>query len=241
MKESVFRFKRFNVRNERSALKVGTDGVLLGAAATIPPGCKRVLDIGTGTGLIALMIAQRTESMDAVEITGIDIDEAASIEASENFAASGWSSRLKAENAALQEYGSDESESWDLIISNPPFFENSLKAPSEQRSNARHTDTLSYRDIIVFASIHLSAEGLLSMILPSDNRMQAVRYAASFGLKASRILEIRTTAGKEPKRVILEFQAQAKENEIGRLTMMSDGRYTEEFKTLTGDFYLDRD
>lgn len=293
MKDSVFHFKRFDIRNERSGLKVGTDGVLLGACASIPCQNRKtsILDIGTGTGLIALMLAQRcteqsrceeshirrnavdnadTENSEGISITGIDIDGRAAEEAAENFAASPWSGSLNALHLSLQDFESmeaqpgdskqeaqpgdskqdnqpgdskadnlpDEADRWDLIVSNPPFFENSLKAPDSQRSNARHTDTLSYRDIVAYASRHLHPEGLLAMILPSSEEMAVTRYSASFGLYPSRILSIRTTAAKAPKRMIIELSANRRAPRREELIMMDGGAYTAEFKALTAEFYL---
>lgn len=275
MKDSVFHFKRFDIRNERSGLKVGTDGVLLGACASIPCQNRKtsILDIGTGTGLIALMLAQRcteqsrceeshirrnavgnadAENSEGISITGIDIDGPAAEEAAENFAASPWSGSLNALHLSLQDFESlealpggskqkaqpGEADGWNLIVSNPPFFENSLKAPDSQRSNARHTDTLSYRDIVAYASRHLHPEGLLAMILPSSEEMAVTRYSASFGLYPSRILSIRTTAAKAPKRMIIELSANRRAPRREELIMMDGGAYTAEFKALTGEFYL---
>lgn len=275
MKDSVFHFKRFDIRNERSGLKVGTDGVLLGSCASIPFQNRKIsiLDIGTGTGLIALMLAQRcteqsrceeshmrrnavgnadAENSEGISITGIDIDGPAAEEAAENFSASPWSGSLNALHLSLQDFESMEAQpgdskadnqpgeanGWDLIVSNPPFFENSLKAPDSQRSNARHTDTLSYRDIVAYASRHLHPEGLLAMILPSSEEMAVTRYGASFGLYPSRILSIRTTAAKAPKRMIIELSANRRAPRREELIMMDGGAYTAEFKALTAEFYL---
>lgn len=245
MKDSIFRFKQFSVHNELSGLKVGTDGVLLGAAATIPQVCHNILDIGTGTGLIALMLAQRTQGAAASKsemdsslphITGIDIDPEAFRESALNFSESPWASRLAPICCSLQDF---ELRSWDMIVSNPPFFENSLKAPDAQRSNARHTDTLSYRDIVSFASRALSSDGILSMILPSDLEMPLVRYAASFGLHPVRILSVRTTAAKAPKRMIIELTRREQCSPLREnLVMLSDGEYTDQFRELTSAFYL---
>lgn len=307
MKDSVFRFKRFSVHNERSGLKVGTDGVLLGAACTLPPygpACHktaappsakpsdiRILDVGTGTGLIALMAAQRmaerrqyvqglempevemhgmetpgTEMAGVkipgmemallenprMEIVGVEIDREAAEEAGRNFAESPWTDSLRAVNIPLQAF---ENGLWDLIVSNPPFFENSLRAPLQSRSNARHTDTLSYREIIAFASRSLNENGIVSMILPASGETNVLRYAASFGLHATRILSIRTTAAKAPKRIIVELgrrrgaalcgavsapkaETAATQPLREELTMMSDGAYTPAFRALVGEFYL---
>ena len=158
----VFRFKEFDVVNERSAMKVNTDGVLLGAAMTILPGDRRFLDIGTGTGTIALMAAQRAS--DCVRIDAIDVDEASADEAGMNFRNSPWTDSLKAFHSSLDEHSAAAGDiRYDLIFSNPPYFEDSLNAPEERRNNARHTSTgLSYREILDFASQDLTEEGRVS-------------------------------------------------------------------------------
>lgn len=242
-----FRFKRFSVKNERSGLKVGTDGVLLGALATVHAGMHNILDIGTGTGLIALMLAQRcSDIVPQATITAIDIDEDAAAEASDNFAASPWSHALKACHASLQDFesksdismSSEPSLKYDLIVCNPPFFENSLKNPDEKKSIARHTDSLSYRDVIAFALAHLADNGRVAMVLPKDVQKDLARYAGSFGLKVAHIVDIRTTAAKAPKRMVIEFGKipVAPIEEV--LTIQENGAYTGEFLALTHEFYL---
>ena len=141
----VFQFKQFNVVNERSAMKVNTDGVLLGAVMTLNEGDRRLLDIGTGTGTIALMAAQRMAGIpgqagnDRFIIDAIDIDEPSATEAAMNFEQSPWAESLRAHNMSLDQFAASCSETYDLIFSNPPYFENSLTAPNERKSTARHT------------------------------------------------------------------------------------------------------
>lgn len=239
----MFRFRQFSVRNERAGLKVGTDGVLLGAVTALSGAEQRILDIGTGTGLVALMLAQRSAGGSDISgpyITGIDIDAEAAQEASLNFADSPWSDRLKAVHRSLQDYADDlyradgePAERYDLIVSNPPFFENSLKAPDEQRSNARHTDTLSYRDIITFAGDFLTPDGRISLILPKSEEMRLQRFAASFGFFPLRIVNVRTVEGKTPKRIVAEYSRVK-----GRVTTQELSLQSDEYKELTQDFYL---
>jgi tRNA1Val (adenine37-N6)-methyltransferase len=241
----VFQFKRFNVVNERSAMKVNTDGVLLGAAMTISPGDRRLLDIGTGTGTIALMAAQRAlgipgQAGDDVMIDAIDIDEPSATEAAENFKSSPWSDHLHAHNLSLQEFVEAGSEKYDLIFSNPPYFEDSLTTPDERKSAARHTsDGLSYRDIFEFAAESLTGSGRVSLVLPADQESPLCRYARMCGLHLFHILRIRTVERKAPIRIIAEFSRQRPEevkDEI--LTIMNEGKYTQEYLSLTHDFYL---
>ena len=249
---STFRFKRFDVVNERSAMKVNTDGVLLGVAMTIRPEDRRLLDIGTGTGTIALMAAQRLAGIPGhagndgghagkgIVIDAIDIDEPSASEAAENFRNSPWGDMLHAHHASLDEFASGLRDSYDLIFSNPPYFEDSLTAPDERKSTARHTsEGLSYRDIFDFASTRLSEQGRVSLVLPADQEIAVCRYARMSGLHLYRILRIRTVPRKTPTRMIVEFSRQRTETlEDKVLTIQNEGQYTQEYLSLTKDFYL---
>ena len=248
----VFRFKKFEVVNERSAMKVNTDGVLLGAAMTISPSDRTMLDVGTGTGTIALMAAQRLSSvilnsssviLNEVKnprIDAIDIDEASASEASANFINSPWNSILKAHHLPLEEFAASAETVYDLIFSNPPYFEDSLTAPDERKSAARHTsDGLSYRDIFEFAKDRLSENGRVSLVLPADQEAALTRYARMCGLYLFRILRVRTVPRKAPSRIIAEFsRTRCAELSEELLTIQDEGKYTQEYVSLTGDFYL---
>ena len=255
----VFRFKKFEVVNERSAMKVNTDGVLLGAAMTILPSDRTMLDVGTGTGTIALMAAQRLSSailnsssvilnsssviLNEVKnprIDAIDIDEASASEASANFINSPWNSILKAHHLPLEEFAASTETVYDLIFSNPPYFEDSLTAPDERKSTARHTsDGLSYRDIFEFAKDRLSENGRVSLVLPADQEAALTRYARMCGLYLFRILRVRTVPRKAPSRIIAEFSiTRCAELSEELLTIQDEGKYTQEYLSLTGDFYL---
>lgn len=270
---SVFRFKRFEVVNERSAMKVNTDGVLLGAVMTIRPSDRHLLDIGTGTGTIALMAAQRLadiyqpldpSAMDHKvrfasdwgyaplylmvhgggserSIHAIDIDEASAAEAAANFRNSLWNSFLEAFHASLDDYRKmSENREYDLIFSNPPYFEDSLPAPEERRSNARHTNTgLSYREILDFASECLAPDGRVSMVLPAEQEHDLCRHARMNGLHLFRIVRVRTVPRKAPSRIIAEFsRTRPVSLEDVTLTIQNEGKYTEEYLSLMHDFYL---
>ena len=236
---SEFRFKQFSVKNEASAMKVGTDAVLLGAAMTLRPSDRSLLDIGTGTGVIALMAAQRLASIqsDAVfQIEAIDIDPASAAEAAENFASSPWSAHFRARCTPLSHYCAD---GFDVIFSNPPYYDSSLKNPDARESAARHTETLSYRELCAFAEAHLNPDGRLSLILPADCEKDLLRTAASFGLYPFRLLRIRTTPAKPVSRLIAEFSRTRTRPETTELTLMDPaGTRSPEYVSLTEGFYL---
>ena len=236
--------------NERSAMKVNTDGVLLGAAMTIREGDRFLVDIGTGTGTIALMAAQRVFGGEipgqAGNIDAIDIDEPSATEAAMNFANSPWAECLHAHNMSLDAFAAmddgDEGpvRKYDLIFSNPPYFEDSLTAPDERKSTARHTsDGLSYRDIFEFAKERLTDSGRVSLVLPVDQEAALCRYARMCGLHLFRILRVRTVPRKAPSRMIAEFarhRCETVKEEL--LTIQNEGQYTQEYLSLTHDFNL---
>lgn len=250
---SVFRFKRFEVVNQLSAMKVNTDGVLLGAVMTINTQDRYLLDIGTGTGTIALMAAQRLDDIlsgrdgnQKVKIDAIDIDEVSSREAADNFQNSPWSDFLRSRHFSLEEFeeylkkDAEKPIKYDLIFSNPPYFDNSLNAPEARRNFARHTSSgLSYREIIDFASCRLAHAGRLAMILPIDVENDLMRYARMNGLHVFKITRIKTVPRKNPTRIIVEFtRCRPDSFEDTILVIQSDGSYTEEYLTLMKDFYL---
>ena len=225
-------------------MKVNTDGVLLGAAMTIRPEDRCMLDIGTGTGTIALMAAQRVLGREipgqARRIDAIDIDEPSATEAAMNFANSPWAEYLHAHNMSLDAFAASDDQKYDLIFSNPPYFEDSLTAPDERKSTARHTsDGLSYRDIFEFAKERLTDSGRVSLVLPANQEAALCRYARMCGLHLFRILRVRTVPRKAPSRMIAEFsrhRCETIKEEI--LTIQNEGQYTQEYLSLTHEFYL---
>lgn len=251
---SVFRFKRFSVENDRSAMKVNTDGVLLGASMTLKPSDRMLLDIGTGTGTIALMAAQRL-SLNLCEasrkvgrniptrrnIYAIDIDEASADEAGKNFRESPWSDILQAHHTSLDEFSETFADlRFDLIFSNPPYFEDSLTAPDKRKSTARHTsDGLSYRDIMEFASANLADDGRVSLVLPAEQEQDLCRYARMNGLHLFRMVYVRTVPRKQPSRIVAEFsRTRCDAPETVALTIQNEGKYTSEYLSLMHEFYL---
>ena len=245
---SVFRFKKFEVVNEKSAMKVNTDGVLLGAVMTIAPTDLRLLDIGTGTGTIALMAAQRLSAASErandkgyALVQAIDIDEASATEAGVNFRNSPWPDMLQAFHTSLDDFIETSGDcKYDLIFSNPPYFEDSLNAPEERRNNARHTSTgLSYREILDFAADRLSENGRVSFVLPSETENALCSHARMNGLHLFRIVRVRTVPRKAPSRIIAEFsRVRTDVPEDVTLTIQNEGKYTQEYLSLTRDFYL---
>lgn len=233
-----FKFKQFKVKNVSSAMKLGTDSVLLGAWAPLHDGDRRVLDIGTGTGVVALMIAQRISHQEGVSIDAIDIDLPSVEEASHNFEISPWSGSLHALHTPLQEFSPDQR--YDLIVSNPPYFVDSLKAPSLRRSNTRHTDSLPHIDLISSAFRLLKEGGRLVVILPKEEGEAFVKDAELYhvgkgeGMRLAlrRLCKVSTVSHKPPKRYIMEFILAPK----GEILEGS----TEEYLSMNGDDrYLD--
>lgn len=230
-----FSFKRFTIRNDKAALKVGTDAVLLGAAMTLRPEDKTLLDIGTGTGVIALMVAQRLENTSS-RILSIDIDQPSAEEAAENFADSPWASALTAIHTSLADFRPDRK--FDCIFSNPPFYDNSLTNPDAREATARHTESLSYREIFAFSAEWLQPDGHLSLILPADQEVAIIRTAASFGLYPFRIVRVRTTIRKPVRRIILEFSRTREKASDESLTLQDGSARSAQYAELTREFYL---
>lgn len=237
---SVFHFRHFDVVNDRSAMKVNTDGVLLGALMTLPRE-GRMIDVGTGTGTIALMAAQRCPS---ARVDAIDLDEASAEEASINFSASPWPERLRAHNMSLDEYDASlegERDVFDAVFSNPPYFDDSLLNPDERKSDARHTSTMSYREILAFAEKYLKADGRVAFVLPSEEEKRLCREARSRGFFLGRIVRIRTTPKKQPRRIVAEFtrlrSEQVAEEELVLMDPAKENQRTREYADLMSDFY----
>ena len=232
-REKVFRFKRFAVLNDRTAMKVGTDGVLLGAWCPVQ-GARRVLDVGTGCGVIALMIAQRNS--EAI-IEAIDIDSAAIEEATLNFTNSPWNDRLTAMEG---DFNSMETENrYDLIVSNTPYFTSGVLPTGEARTTARHTRSLTYRDLIEGATRLLTPDGTLALISPTDARGDIIQAATFASLSIGHCTQVISTTGAAPKRTLWQLSKHHIPYQEDTLTIAnSDGSFTSEYITLTRDFYL---
>lgn len=232
MPNPYFSFKRFTVYHDRCAMKVGTDGVLLGAWTDVSS-AQRILDIGTGTGLISLMLAQRCEA----RIRAVDIDRDAVEQAKGNVAASPWRDRIEVELQDIRRYISDEG--FDVIVSNPPYFIDSLKCPDIQRNIARHTDHLDFENLIEAAARLLHPKGTFSVIIPMDGAEVFKAIARRYRLHLSRQTSVYTKPGAKPKRVLLAFKCFPTECIADELTVeLSRHLYSKEYIALTQDFYL---
>lgn len=218
-------------------MKVGTDGVLLGAWARVEH-CKRILDMGTGTGLVALMAAQRS----GADIVAIDLDADAVAQASENVVASPWKERIHVLEADARnlEFKIQNSEFFfDSILCNPPFFENSLRCPDAARTMARHTDTLTFDELARSASRLLAPEGELSVVIPYDRAHDMTVSAACNGLFATRQTIVVPVEGGKPKRILMAFTREGAAHAVETLCIHDAQRcYTPEYVHLVEDFYL---
>ena len=219
----MFQFKQFTIEQELCAMKVGTDGVLLGAWAKGGP---RILDIGTGTGIIALMMAQRYPE---AQVTAIDIDEGAVRQAEQNVSRSPFLGRISVLQQAVQEHLGE----YESIVSNPPFFIDSLQAPDEQRNMARHTATLSYAELMKAAYRLLADNGEFSVVIPFDYRRRMEDEAVFVGFFPSRVCGVKTTERKPAKRYLLAFRKHPCPCQKEQLTIGS-----EDYQALTSAFYL---
>ena len=223
----MFRFKQFTVEQDRCAMKVGTDVVLLGAWARGGP---RALDIGTGTGIIALMLAQRYPD---AHILGIDIDGDAISQAADNVKASPFASRISVELMKVQDMGERYAGCFEAVVSNPPFFIDSLQAPDHQRNMARHAETLTYGDLMKAAKMLLDDDGELSVIVPFDYRRRMDDETVFQGLFPSRVCAVKTSAKKPVRRYLLAYR---KHPCVCEQTVLVIG--DEAYQQLTRDFYL---
>ena len=230
MSNNYFQFKRFVVRQERCAMKVGTDGTLLGAWAR---GGQRVLDIGTGTGLIALMMAQRCPK---ALVTAVDIDADAVRQARENVAESPFAERITVVEGDIISHFSPH---FDAIVCNPPYFNDSLTCPDEQRTTARHTTTLTYRELMAAVARLLSDDGEFSVVIPFDCKARLEAEAALAGLSKTRECSIRTTPRKAPRRFLLAFRKHPVAVETTEGVLETEpGQRSDWYHALTNEFYL---
>ena len=240
MASACFKFKQFTVWHDRCAMKVGTDGVLLGAWCPVCSQAKiKVLDVGTGSGLIALMLAQRLQG---AQITAIDIDAGAVEQAKYNFSVSPWADRLNCQQISLQDLEGEGV--YDLIVSNPPYFQDSLKNPDNQRAMARHTDTLSYNELLANGARLLTNDGILALVLPIEAESKIIVLAKSYGLFPTHITHVYPKPGKATKRLLIALSPNSPIVSVtdrvpDSLTLESENEpRSEAYKELTKEFYL---
>ena len=217
-------------------MKIGTDGVLLGAWASIKHNPFSILDIGAGTGVISLMLAQRS-SADVIE--AIEIDDNAYEQCVDNFESSDWSDRLFCYHAALQEFAEEIDDTYDLIVSNPPFYSEDYKTMDASRDMARFQDAMPFEHLVICASKLLSDEGKFAVIIPFKEEEHFIDLASKSKLYANSILRVRGSSTSEIKRSLLEFSFQKEKVKINELTIeIKRHLYTEDYINLTKDFYL---
>ena len=233
---TYFQFKQFRIIQEQSAMKVGMDGVLLGAWID-PSGAKRILDIGTGTGLIALMMAQKNQH---ALIDAIEIDQDAFQEAGMNFGQSDWKERIRIECCDFIEFADRTNLKYDLIVCNPPFFANGLKAPVQNRALARHSDSLPLDVLLSGATSLLRDNGRIALVLPVESLKEIEQLSVSNQLFVSRLCRIKPNPQKPIFRILVELTNTVCEinNECLMIEFEKHHDYTPEYMQLTKDFYL---
>ena len=236
MPNKPFIFKKFSVSQDKSAMKIGTDGVLLGAWTSIKQNPFSVLDIGAGTGIISLMLAQRchAELIDAIEVDDITYEQCI-----ENFENSPWNDRLFCYHASLQEFVEEIDDEYDLIVSNPPFYSDEYKSGNIQRDMARFQDALPFKHLLESVSKLLSETGIFSVIIPYKEEDKFISIASHINLFLNRILRVKGYPTSEVKRSLLEFSFTKSSVQIDELIIETERhQYTKDYIDLTKDFYL---
>lgn len=234
MATPFFEFKKFKIYHDKCAMKVGTDGVLLGAWTDVSDG-KSILDIGTGSGLIAMMLAQRSEAV----IDAIDIEKSAYLQASENTTNSVFKEQIVVHHTSLSEYAKKATTRYDLIVSNPPYFIYSLLSPVLERNLARHNDSLTLEELLEDSLRLLNPKGRIALILPSDQEELLKKQAELKKLYFLRKTYVIPTVGGNPKRLLVEFTPIKTECITGELVIEESRHcYTKQYRELTKDFYL---
>jgi len=237
----LFKFKQFSIHQEKSAMKVGTDGVLLGAWVKINAGVNRILDVGSGTGLISLQMAQRCDAIPiAIEtIDAVEIEPHAFEETVENFEASNWSDRLFCYHASLLDFCDEIDEKYDMIVSNPPFFKSDHQIKSKERAIARQNTHLSYADLLSCTAKLLSEKGSCAFIIPYQDEQSFLDLALKNNLYPQRMTRVKGHKVVAVKRSLLQLSFRKSEPLIDELVVeISRHNYTEDYINLVKDFYL---
>ena len=236
MSNKPFQFKQFTIQQDKTAMKIGTDGVLLGAWVCLESNPFSILDIGAGTGIIALMLAQKSnaELIDAIELNTDAYEQTVA-----NFEESSWGDRLFCYHASLQEFAKEIDDTYDLIISNPPFYTSTYKELEKDRAMARHTETLNYSDLLQGVSKLLSEKGRCAFIIPFSEEVTFIKIAIGFKLFPNRITHVKGTETSKIKRSLLQFSFEEKPIEKSELIIeIERHNYTTTYKNLVQDFYL---
>ena len=235
MANPYFRFKQFTVYHDKCAMKVGTDGVLLGVWADVR-NCKTILDVGSGSGLIALMAAQRSNAT----IDAVEIDKDAYLQSLENISKSGFGERIKIYLVPFSDYSAQTEQKYDLIISNPPYFSRSLPPSDHKRKLARHDTELTLNELISGCSRLLKETGKAAFILPVSAEPDLIEFAEKYNLHILRKTKVKPTPTSNPKRILIELGKEKSEIEENELVIELERHvYSEKYKLLTRDFYLD--
>ncbi|HFZ8995884.1 TPA: tRNA(1)(Val) (adenine(37)-N(6))-methyltransferase TrmN [Citrobacter freundii] len=236
LRRNGFTFKQFFVAHDRCAMKVGTDGILLGAWAPVA-GVTRILDIGAGSGLLALMLAQRTDAR--VTIDAVELDSEAAAQARENIASSPWAQRIAVHEAAIQQWVPGQTVRFDLIVSNPPYYAQGVECASPQREQARYTTALDHPSLLTAAAEYITEEGFFCVVLPEQIGNAFTRQALNMGWHLRLRTDVAENESRLPHRVLLAFSPQAGECYSDRLVIRGpDQRYSEGYTALTQAFYL---
>ncbi len=234
-----FKFKEFTIHQDKTAMKVGTDGVLLGAWCSVDSYPDTILDIGSGTGVISLMIAQRS---DAMTIDAVELDENAYEQTVANFEESDWGDRLYCYNATFQEFAGEiqeEEETYDLIVSNPPFYTDAFESENASRNKARFTSSLSFEELIIGVSKILSENGTFAVVIPFKEEESFIALAKENTLFLNRVCRVQGNETSEVKRSLMEFSFNETELKEERLIIeIERHQYTQAYIDLTKDFYL---
>lgn len=234
MSESVFRFRQFTVHQDKCAMKVGTDAVLLGSWVNTD-NAKNILDIGTGTGIIAMMLAQKSSA----QIDAVDICPDAFKQATENVAESLWADKISVHHISFQEFSETAEKKYDLIVSNPPFFSDAPKPHTLGRIQSRHTDTLSFQELIIGVKKIISPEGKFCVVLPCREGGAFIDEAMKQGLFCGNILHVKTKIEKLEKRLLMEFTLQLKNLEEREMVIRcGENEFSREYVEMTREYYL---
>jgi tRNA1Val (adenine37-N6)-methyltransferase len=235
-KEAPFQFKQFSIQQDKCTMKVGTDGVLLGAWVAVE-NAQRILDIGTGTGLIAIMLGQRQPE---AHIDGVEIDDLAFAQAQDNMRNAPWSNRLQAIHRSIQDYVEDTPAGYDLIVSNPPFFSGGTFSFNQDRNSVRHTVKLPHGDMLRAVQKLLNKPGKFCVILPFVEGLRFQELAASFHFYCTRTTEVLPKANKPVERLLMQFELENRRPQRDRLIIQGEemNEWTEAYQSLTREFYL---